>query len=176
MQIAKISLWLCALVVGGTITLRAQDNPAQAAARQALEQKMRELDANPAAIAPAPAAVVAATPAAPAAVASVPAVEVAAVSTDAALSDNTVAMKPVNKKSQPVSKKKSPKTAEAKFAPANPPAVAATPVVGEPVAAATLPAVLSKAEKLQKLLAQYKADQITPEEYHTQRAAIVAEP
>jgi hypothetical protein len=170
MQIPKISLWLCALVVGGTITLRAQDNPAQAAARQALEQKMKELDANPAAIAPAPAAVVAATPAAPAAVASVPAVGVAAVSTDAALTDNSVAMKPVNKKAHPSSKKKSPKTAEVKSAPANPPAVAA------PVAAATESTVLSKAEKLQKLLAQYKADQITPEEYHTQRAAIVAEP
>jgi hypothetical protein len=42
--------------------------------------------------------------------------------------------------------------------------------------APALPIPLSKEERLSQLLAHYKADQITPQEYHTQRAAILAEP
>jgi hypothetical protein len=34
----------------------------------------------------------------------------------------------------------------------------------------------SKAARMAELLQRYKADQITPKEYHTQRAAIIAEP
>jgi hypothetical protein len=34
----------------------------------------------------------------------------------------------------------------------------------------------SKEARLQALLVSYKADKITPEEYHKQRAAILAEP
>jgi hypothetical protein len=34
----------------------------------------------------------------------------------------------------------------------------------------------SKETRLAELLQRYKADQITPQEYHTQRAAILAEP
>ena len=33
-----------------------------------------------------------------------------------------------------------------------------------------------KEQRLQELLQKYKADQITPEEYHQQRARILAEP
>lgn len=33
----------------------------------------------------------------------------------------------------------------------------------------------SKEQRLQQLLQQYKADQITPEQYHQQRAKIIAE-
>jgi hypothetical protein len=39
--------------------------------------------------------------------------------------------------------------------------------------APALPIGESKQQKLQELLAKYKADQITPEEYHRQRAAII---
>jgi hypothetical protein len=35
---------------------------------------------------------------------------------------------------------------------------------------------MAKEQELQALLEKYKADQITPEEYHKQRAAILAEP
>ena len=46
----------------------------------------------------------------------------------------------------------------------------------KPIAAPSLPINASKAQRLQVLLDQYKADQITPEEYHKQRAAILSEP
>ena len=45
-----------------------------------------------------------------------------------------------------------------------------------PIPAPTLPISAAKQEKLEALLAKYKADQISPEEYHVQRAAILAEP
>lgn len=42
--------------------------------------------------------------------------------------------------------------------------------------APALPIAMSKEQKLQALLAKYKADQLTPQQYHEQRAAILAEP
>ncbi|HOX55379.1 MAG TPA: hypothetical protein P5205_01430 [Candidatus Paceibacterota bacterium] len=45
------------------------------------------------------------------------------------------------------------------------------PLQGPPPAVAT-----AKQQRLDELLAKYKADQITPEEYHQQRARILAEP
>jgi hypothetical protein len=46
----------------------------------------------------------------------------------------------------------------------------------KPMEAPALPISSSKEDQLQALLAKYKADQITPEEYHKQRAAILAQP
>jgi len=67
MQFSKISLLIGALALGGTGLVRAEDTPAQAAARAALEAKLKELDSQPAAAQPvvapiAPAAPVAAPP------------------------------------------------------------------------------------------------------------------
>lgn len=45
-----------------------------------------------------------------------------------------------------------------------------------PIEAPALPISASKQARLGQLLDQYKADQITPEQYHQQRAAILAEP
>jgi len=45
-----------------------------------------------------------------------------------------------------------------------------------PIIAPDLPISMTKEQRLQALLALYKADQITPEQYHKQRAAILAEP
>ena len=132
MLISKFPHWICALALGGVLTAHAQDNPAQAAARAALQEKMNELDANPEAT-PAATAPVVETPA-PAATAP------AAVATEAT----------------------TPAPAEIKASVAKP-------------APSSAPA-LSKDERLMLLLARYKADQITPEQYHTQRAAIIAEP
>jgi hypothetical protein len=42
--------------------------------------------------------------------------------------------------------------------------------------APALPIAATKEQRLQQLLSQYKADQITPQQYHEQRAAILAEP
>ena len=44
------------------------------------------------------------------------------------------------------------------------------------IAAPPLPIPASKASRLQTLLGKYKTNQITPEEYHNQRAVILAEP
>jgi hypothetical protein len=45
-----------------------------------------------------------------------------------------------------------------------------------PIVAPPLPISAAKQQELDALLVQYKADQISPEEYHKQRAAILAEP
>ena len=152
----KISKLLTAVgviaICASFASVRAQDNPAQAAAREALMKQMNQVQApepqTPAAapaapVAPAAPAVVvepaAAAPAAPAAVAA-PAVVI--------LQTNVVAA---------------------------PPASVSIPSPA-PIVAPALPISMTKEQRLQALLAQYKSDQITPEQYHTQRAAILAEP
>lgn len=47
--------------------------------------------------------------------------------------------------------------------------------VGTPIVAPALPISMTKEQKLMQLLSQYKADKISPEQYHEQRAAILAE-
>lgn len=84
------------------------------------------------------------------------------------------------------------KTSESVPAPAPTPVVAASKPVSAPagdnnnyvgrslglkqIVAPPLPISASKQAKLDELLNQYKADRITPEQYHQQRAAILAEP
>jgi hypothetical protein len=51
--------------------------------------------------------------------------------------------------------------------------IASTPLVME---VPPDPLTSAKAARMAELLQRYKADQITPKEYHTQRAAILAEP
>ena len=51
--------------------------------------------------------------------------------------------------------------------------IASTPLVME---VPPDPLTSAKAARMAELLQRYKADQITPQEYHTQRAAILAEP
>ncbi|MGA3283118.1 MAG: hypothetical protein ABSD57_01490 [Verrucomicrobiota bacterium] len=46
----------------------------------------------------------------------------------------------------------------------------------KPIQAPPLPISAAKEAQLQALLGRYKADQITPEQYHTERAKILAEP
>lgn len=57
---------------------------------------------------------------------------------------------------------------------------APAPVVAAPITAnietALSPLSGSKQERLAELLRRYKADAVTPQEYHTQRAKIIAEP
>jgi len=58
------------------------------------------------------------------------------------------------------------------------PAVASsvkTPAQPVPMEAPALPISGTKEQRLQQLLQQYKADQITPQEYHQKRAQIIAE-
>ena len=73
--------------------------------------------------------------------------------------------------------KKAPASATAKHkakAKANIPAVAAAPAAPAPAPAPAAPP--TKEQRLAALLVQYQTDKISPEEYHTQRAAIIAEP
>jgi hypothetical protein len=46
----------------------------------------------------------------------------------------------------------------------------------KPIEAPLLPVTATQQAQLQALLAKYKANQITPEEYHRQRAEILAQP
>ena len=50
------------------------------------------------------------------------------------------------------------------------------PLALEPMPPPSLPISAPKAQRLQQLLEQYKADMVTPEQYHDQRAKILAEP
>jgi len=51
-----------------------------------------------------------------------------------------------------------------------------TAPVFQPLAGPPLPISAEKQQRLANLLEQYRADQITPEQYHQQRAKILAEP
>jgi translation initiation factor 2 gamma subunit (eIF-2gamma) len=46
----------------------------------------------------------------------------------------------------------------------------------KPIEAPLLPVSATQQAQLQALLEKYKANQITPEEYHNQRAEILAQP
>jgi hypothetical protein len=72
-----------------------------------------------------------------------------------------------------------------KTPPASQPTAPTAPVVTKnsattlqriPMVAPALPISASKEEKLRVLLSHYEADQISPEQYHEQRAAILAAP
>ena len=74
-----------------------------------------------------------------------------------------------------------PVTAEANLVAASPANTSSTNYPGnelgfKPIVAPALPISITKEEQLQALLEKYKTDQITPMEYHKQRAAILAEP
>jgi hypothetical protein len=223
MLISKFPVWICALLSCGALALHAQDTPAQAAARAALQQKMDELDANPPTttspsapdavtnapvieVTPVGAAPVVETPApkpaeqTPMLVDPPPAVTVRETAeTGASISNADVeAQKQIEAAAQ--AKDAAQKTADAtakadaeakaqaavdakKRAEAEKAAVSAATAnypgkeMGlKPIEAPALPISAAKAQKLDELLARYKADHISAEEYHTQRAAILAEP
>ena len=52
----------------------------------------------------------------------------------------------------------------------------AGPLHFEPMQAPALPISADKAQRLEALLQKYKADQLSPEQYHAERAKILAEP
>jgi hypothetical protein len=112
----------------------AADSEAIAKAREAMRQKMTELNAQPP-------------------------VEAAAVAPAAA--------KPVVAQSEakPVAEKPAKKSTKVTNAPAFP------PIQGPASSVST-----DKQSRLDELLRKYRADQVTPEEYHVQRAKILAEP
>jgi hypothetical protein len=178
MQVSKSLLIVCASVIcAGFISARAQDNPAQAAARAALMEKMNELDGPQT---PPPAAVPAEPPPAPTLPATTPEPGMAPIQTP----EPATTMTPPPENSSPVAPPvpiTMPATNTMAVQP--PPAPAKSTGVKQagndglqPIVAPPLPISMTKEEQLQALLEKYKADQITPQEYFKQRAAILAEP
>jgi len=238
MIISKLTPFLCALAIGATgLTVRAEDNPAQAAARMALAKQLFEMSGQPAAntvdtnvvtkpltkkeakakakadqaaadanakqeadkqLAEQQAAHTAAQANANKAVAEVAApgdagqkeaAERAALAAAMAPGTNTAIQATTSASVTPAAtdatakkEKKKKKDAAAVQPAAVPPSTSATTnYIGQELgmkqlAGPALPISATKVERLQALLDKYKADQLTPEEYHQQRAAILAEP
>jgi outer membrane biosynthesis protein TonB len=179
MQVSKSLLIVCASVIcAGFISAHAQDNPAQAAARAALMEKMNELDGPQT---PPPAAVPAEPPPAPTLPATTPEPGMAPIQTP----EPATTMTPPPEKSSPVAPPVPIMMPPTNNVPVPPPsAPPAKPTAAkqtgndglQPIVAPPLPISMTKEEQLQALLEKYKADQITPQEYFKQRAAILAEP
>jgi len=227
MQFSKLFPAVCAAVFCASfIAVRAQDTPAQAAARAALMDKMNELEAQPAQPArpaqPVPPPVVVtpsgATPVKPSLPTNVvvipppvvhrqpvvPAPAAQAVQTAPVISDADAQAKAKAALEQKMSETNtenwatpaaSPpsQTQPAATNPVKPAPPAVSPVVTpppnppnpnypgkemglKPITAPPLPISPAKQAQLQGLLERYKADQITPEQYHAERAKILAEP
>src|SRR5208282_3847230 len=139
MQISKSFPAVCAAAVCVSfITVRAEDTPAQTAARAAMMETMNALEAQPA------------QPAAP--------------------QTQPVAISPV--KPAPPAVKPEVVSRVNQFNGNYP----GKELGLKPIQAPPLPISAAKQAQLQGLLDSYRADQITPEQYHTQRAKILAEP
>ena len=167
MQISKFFLLACAVTCASLLPLSAAEPTAQpspapvaqspvdsesiAKAREALRQKMKELEAQPPAPATAPAR------------ASVP----AAAPAPAAAKPAEAKPKPAASKTEvkPTAEKAPKSPAAVKGASAFPPLQAPPPTVSA-----------DKQQRLAELLRKYKAEELTPEEYHQQRAKIMSEP
>jgi hypothetical protein len=176
MQISRFFLLVCAAVFcAAVLPLRAAEPAAQpspapvalppgdsesiAKAREALRQKMKELEAQPPASTNAPASA-AAKPAQtkPKATAS----PAPAVAKPAEAKPKPTASKPEGKPTADTVQKK---PAAVKATPAFPPIQAPPPAISA-----------DKQQRLVELLRKYKAEELTPEEYHLQRAKIMSEP
>ena len=194
MQTSKLSVVIGALLICAPLTMRATDTAAQAAARAVVEQKLKELDGQ--AIAPATgnaAPVVIATPAvtttattepmlkpinqtkAEKAAAKLKAKQDAERATAELKAQKEAARKAAADKAK--AERAAAKTKMETAKPAPMPVMDAGKDIGlKPVTAPALPIGASKEARLQALLAKYQADQISPEDYHKQRAAILAQP
>lgn len=158
----------------------AGDNEAQAKARAALLEKMNEIAAEPAPSVPTPAPIIVTPAGATVEQPAQPAVGTAPAqpAVGAAMTAPAQPTKPVVEKKKKKKKKVAPETAAFATQPGQP---AATSFPGkelgmQPIVAPPLPITATKEDQLQALLAKYMADQISPEEYHKQRAAILDQP
>ena len=188
---------MCAFIACAPLTLRATDTPAQAAARAQVEAKLKELDGAASTNVAAPAAVVAVPKPAsqtepamkpiktPKANPSEAAAAKAKAKADKAAADLKARQDAERAAADLKAQKQAAKAASAKAKADQSAAKAKTeiPVVDagkdiglQPIAAPALPIGASKEARLQALLAKYQADQISPEEYHKQRAEILAAP
>jgi hypothetical protein len=147
------------------------DSDKIAKAREAVRQKIKELETQPAAEVPAvaPAAAKPAPTAKPVAVK--PQEPMAKPEAKPKVEKPALAAKPVAAKpKEPIAKPEAKPVAE-KPAKKNVKGTAAFPQIQGPPPSVSA----DKEQRLQELLRKYKADQVTPEEYHQQRAKILAE-
>ena len=192
MQISKFLLCLCALALCAGMAVHAEDTPAQAAARAAMMKQMQELQGGsasaPQTSAPAKSAP-AATAKPPAAVA--PAANKTSTAAPAQMpaASSTSNLPPAAPQPGDTAAQATARAAlEAKMAelgtPYTPaPVVAAqgtmptarsASTMGQPIVAPPLPISTAQEQKLQSLLSLYRANQISPQQYQEQRAAILA--
>ena len=160
MQFPKVSLVIGALAWGVAGSLCAADNPAQAAARMAMVQKLSELSAQPP-----PTTNAAVTPKVAAAR---PAPVAEPVTASPAGKTNACAQTKAGLKAALVPAKNAGPAAAAWY----PGKETGLP----PLVAPASPLVPDKEAKLQALLEKYRADQLTSEQYQQQRAEILAAP
>jgi hypothetical protein len=195
MQFSKFMPLVCAAAFCGSfISVLADDNPAQAAARAALMQKMNELDAQQASTNAAPppmgdnpSAAAVAQPDQP--VISVTASGATQEQPAATTLDNDAQARALAALQQKMSEldKQTPSTAPetSLLEPEAPEIEPAKPADADypgktlglkPIEAPPLPVSAEKQAQLQALLVKYKADEVTPDQYQTERAKILAEP
>ena len=210
MRISKLYLVVCgAALCAGVIAARAGDNPAQAAARAALEAKMRQMS-NPPAMnnTPAPAPAKPAKQAQPAPAAVTPSAAHPAPASGSnqgwfgnvpppsgsriMLPESQATAESKTTVSNPAAERKEEHPQPVKTVRARPQAPAQRPVYTErrenpnaqypgksfgfkPIEAPPLPITQSQQEQLRELLQKYEANDITPEQYQTERARILHE-
>ena len=204
MQTSKLSVVICALMACAPLTLRATDTPAQAAARAQVEAKLREIEAQspetnqvapamraapPVVATPMPAPTMTAVAAPPSLSAADLAQQKKAAAAQAkakAKADKAAARLKAKQDAEQAKKDAAMARARKEVPPPAPkpaaPTVTASKAdVGNLIGlqqstAPALPISGSKEMRLQALLQKYQSDQVSPEEYHKQRAAILAEP
>jgi len=141
------------------------DPEAIAKAREALRQKMAEMDAQSPPATAVPAQPAPAFQPVPAVVPPAPADPEAIAKAREAMEKKMKELIAQESAEPPAVPPTVPKPAKVKGAPAFPPLAGPPPAVSA-----------DKEQRLQELLRKYRADQITPEQYHEQRAKILAEP
>jgi len=187
-----------ALIVPSTV-VAGPDSEAQAKLREAMRQKMEELNAQAAPVsapmappapqpkevifepAPAPRPVTVVVPVPVESTPAAPRVESVFTPVDSAAAEtqNDQLLQALRAKLAEEKATNPAPVVAAPVAPARPAAVSAAPVLSIPLTAnmeaPPSPFSSSKQSRLAELLRRYEADQITPLEYHTQRAQIIAE-
>lgn len=180
MQISKtfLACGIAALCLAA-VSARAVDSEKDARLREALRQKMSELGPESPAEPVKPAKVTAPKKQATPAKTMTPAAESAPPAAVPATADDSERMREALRarmqQEAPAASAAPETTAQAVASPtqaAPPAAVNKGPVTFQAPAS---PVAGSKEQRLQQLLQQYKADQITPEQYHQERAKILAE-
>jgi hypothetical protein len=181
MTFSKLLPAFCVVALSATgFIARAEDNPAQAAARIALAKQLFDMNAQAGTNAPATSSD---SSTSTHAMASAPAPAPAPVAAPAPAPASPAPSAPASKRDDAEKAALSTAmTTPATSSTTNSAAAAAAlnypgkDLGLKPVSAPPLPISTAKQQRLQALLDKYKADQLTPDEYHQQRAAILAEP